>query len=528
MSRKNKPRRSKTPNEKLNEPQAPPAPVAVAVVLLLALVPYLNSLQGGFQYDDRHQIVDNLAARDSAHVLTARPTRALTYLTFFINYKLHGFEWMPGWHMTNILLHSACALVLYLTLRLLFKDSGARGGIVSIIAAAIFACHTLAGEPVNYVGQRSSILYAMFSLLSLCGAAIIHRSETARGRIGGGLLLAVSIFLASVSKEVGGLLAIAMPVLYLLIFVGPNLRRKKLFWSAFGGVVPAASAGAAVWMLTGGPLDVIRDQFASGMMRHHFCAMTIGFWRYVSLAILPLPSRLSVDHYVPYSPSRIYAFGDGDVLLAIAGLVIVVCLVVFFARKHPQAGILLAMVPVGIAPYFFWPSIEVVVEYKFYFSLAAVCSLAAIALNWTAGKRAWARWGVPAALCVALALMTANRNTVWRTELTLWEDAALKGPRKARTINCLAWALATDKTLPDPKRALVMAERSLDPKYVDPWWGYDPNMIDTLAEVYYVNGMYDKAIAAEEEIIRHGRGRMDFYRSQLARFRAARDGTADR
>jgi hypothetical protein len=215
-------------------------------------------------------------------------------------------------------------------------------------------------------------------------------------------------------------------------------------------------------------------------------------------------------------------------VLAILGLVIVVCLVVLLARKRPQAGILLAMVPVGIAPYFFWPTIEVVVEYKFYLSLACSCALAAMLLDWTIGKRAWARWGTPAVLCVVLGLMTASRNTVWRTELTLWEDAALKGPRKARTINCLAWALVTDETSPDPKRALVMAQRSLDSRYVDPWWGYDPNMIDTLAEVYYANGMYDEAIAAEEEIIRHGYGRMDFYRSQLAKFRAARDGTADR
>jgi tetratricopeptide (TPR) repeat protein len=47
----------------------------------------------------------------------------------------------------------------------------------------------------------------------------------------------------------------------------------------------------------------------------------------------------------------------------------------------------------------------------------------------------WLQWSAPALLglwVAALALGTVQRNQVWRTAITLWEDTVRKSPRKAR------------------------------------------------------------------------------------------------
>jgi len=163
------------------------------------------------------------------------------------------------------------------------------------------------------------------------------------------------------------------------------------------------------------------------------------------------------------------------------------------------------------------------VEYKFYLSLACLSGLAGMGAGWLITRQRAAAWALIAVVCVALACGTFVRNQVWRTDLTLWEDAAAKAPRKARTINALAWALATDKTAPDPPRALELALKSFDPKRVDPWWGYDANMLDTLAEAYYANGMYEKAVETEQAVIREGQGDTGFFMRQLQKFQGALD-----
>ena len=112
-----------------DEFRTPPTWCAVVILLTLALVPYLNSLRGGFQFDDRHQIIDNPIIRNIEHIFVVQPTRALPFLTFLINHKLHGFDWMPGWHVTNMLLHASCSLALYLAMRLLLLIGARRGGL---------------------------------------------------------------------------------------------------------------------------------------------------------------------------------------------------------------------------------------------------------------------------------------------------------------------------------------------------------------------------------------------------------------
>jgi len=235
-------------------------------------------------------------------------------------------------------------------------------------------------------------------------------------------------------------------------------------------------------------------------------------------AAVPLPSLLSVDHYVAYRP---YRLADADVLAAFAAIAAFVILpAAWLARSRPVATLLLLLVPLGLTPYFVMTTWEMMVEYRFYLPLAAFCELVAMTLLRLLPHRRHLAPFALAAILVALATFTIERNRVWRTDVSLWADAVAKAPRKARAVNGLAWALLKDKSAPDPRRALELAERSFDARLVDPPPGYNPYMVDTLAEAYYANGMYDRAIAAERDILRRGWNDRWFQR-QLAKFEAA-------
>ena len=80
--------------------------------------PFGGSLGSGFHFDD-YAIFQNAAIRAPNGWLTVwnlRQTRPLTYLTFWLNYRLGG-ESAVGYHVVNLALHAAAVLVLYEVLR---------------------------------------------------------------------------------------------------------------------------------------------------------------------------------------------------------------------------------------------------------------------------------------------------------------------------------------------------------------------------------------------------------------------------
>ena len=83
-------------------------------------------------------------------------------------------------------------------------------------------------------------------------------------------------------------------------------------------------------------------------------------------------------------------------------------------------------------------------------------------------------------------------------------------------MNNLAWIYATceESQYRNPIKALVYAEEAAA---INP----APYVLDTLAESYYVNGLYDKAITATTEALAMGPQDMEYYEGQLKKFREA-------
>ena len=89
-------------------------------------------------------------------------------------------------------------------------------------------------------------------------------------------------------------------------------------------------------------------------------------------------------------------------------------------------------------------------------------------------------------------------------------------PDNARILNNLAWLYATceEERFRNPQNALILAKRAAELEAA-------PHILDTLAESYYVNDQFEKAIAAERRALDLVKRDRTHYKDQLKKFREA-------
>src|ERR1700737_1654355 len=147
--------------------------IAIASVLgALTLLAYIPCLRGDFvNYDDPEYVSENahvcrgLTGEGVAWAWTtthAANWHPLTWLSLQLDAQLFGGAQPWGYHLTNIVLHAANALLLF---RILRRLTGAIWR--SAMVAALFALHPLHVESVAWIAERKDTLATLFGLLSL-------------------------------------------------------------------------------------------------------------------------------------------------------------------------------------------------------------------------------------------------------------------------------------------------------------------------------------------------------------------------
>ena len=134
-----------------------PALFIVAAILLV----YLPALGGGFIWDDDDYVTGNLTLRSLEGLrqiwfkVGAVPQYyPLVHTLYWIEYHLWGLDPL-GYHLINILLHAAAALLLWrVLLRLALPGAW--------LAALIFALHPVQVESVAWITECKNVLSAVF------------------------------------------------------------------------------------------------------------------------------------------------------------------------------------------------------------------------------------------------------------------------------------------------------------------------------------------------------------------------------
>lgn len=157
-------------------------PGRIALILAVGLITYSNTFHIPFHMDG-HFITENPFVRDITYPLeelklinidyySLTVNRYAAYLTFALNYKLHGFE-IFGYHVVNVSLHLLNALLVYALIVLTFRTPGmARSALkekrkgLALLSALVFLVHPVQTEAVNWIWQRVTVLAAFFCLAS--------------------------------------------------------------------------------------------------------------------------------------------------------------------------------------------------------------------------------------------------------------------------------------------------------------------------------------------------------------------------
>ena len=188
-----------------------PRPWRPALIVIAAAVTYWNSLTVPFVLDDLAAIVDNphirhwptLADLISPLKNTAVAGRPVVEVSLGINYALGGLD-VRGYHLWNLAVHAACALVLAglvrRTLQLPALPAGLRrrSADIAFAAALIWVVHPLNSEVIDYVVQRTESTMALFYLLAVYAAM---RSASARRPIAWQTVAVGACVVGMLSKE---------------------------------------------------------------------------------------------------------------------------------------------------------------------------------------------------------------------------------------------------------------------------------------------------------------------------------------
>lgn len=350
----------------------------------------------------------------------------LTWLSYAIEYELWGLN-PVGYHLTNVLLHSAVASAVWaLARRVLarvFPTTDARAlSFAALCTALFFALHPLRVESVVWVTERRDVLSALFYVLTVLAWWNAHAGSTPHPRRW--WVLAHVLFAASLLSKAW---AITLPAVLLILDVYPLRRwqpggdqpvRAALRLLAEKVPMFAMAAGIAVVSLyaqSSAGATLTTQQHPWG---HRLLQCAYGFWFYITKTFVPL--RLS-----PLVPIRGLTFTEPVFWTAAIGVLLTAGVCAFFVwrRRWPGFTVSLAVFVTIAAPVLGLAQSgpQLVADRYSYLScipFAVLAGAGALRLYRARGARVAAIAAVLAG--VVLAGLTIRQTRVWRSDSALW------------------------------------------------------------------------------------------------------------
>ena len=181
----------------------------LAVLILVATLPYLNSLVNGFVQDDNRQVVSNPYLRSFSHLREIFATNVWSYvgaqgatnyyrplMTFgyLLCYQFLGP--LPyGFHLANVVLNAGVVCLVFLVSERVFRDRT-----LGFVAAVTFALHPIHSESVDWIAAVTDLQLTLFYLLAFW---FFLRVEKPGGKRSGlaELGMVLSFALALLAKE---------------------------------------------------------------------------------------------------------------------------------------------------------------------------------------------------------------------------------------------------------------------------------------------------------------------------------------
>ena len=413
------------------------------IFLLVYFAGYAAILPGDFYYDDYHSIRNNTWLVSVKNIprffhdpgTFSSKSRAAMYrpmllVSYALDYQLyHWRAW--GWHLTNLLLHLLNVILAFILIRRTCNDEK-----LAWLGSLLFAFHPAAGENINYLNCRSSILLLNFLLAGIWAVSRLIENND-RGKSGLIWIVLANLFfaLAVLSKETAAVFP-GIAFLYYWIFSKAETRPKL---SRLAGLL------APMLVLLAGYLylrQVFFSRIISGgylprsVAENFFTELKSYFWY---LGLFLEPARVSIEHTLQVEKS----LWDPKVILSLAGILVLGVLAIYaiFRPKSKVApfGFLTGFYFMVLAPTSSIVPLNVLVSERAFYPalLMPAVMLAALAEAALRNRRGWALAGLGIILACYL-LIIQQRGRVWQSPLRLYQDAFQQAPDLPRVAGELA------------------------------------------------------------------------------------------
>lgn len=465
--------------------------LAAIVALVATIAAYLPSMQGPFVWDDLSEIADNPAIRTLLPLWRPLfeggdlPHRPVPYLTFAGNYAFGRLLAAAGiiaspldtlpFHVVNVAIHLLNGWLLYwIVCRVLvlrgeswhegnpvasapgFLGSGPRLGSASVpllawLAATLWLVHPLESQAVSYIYQRIELLAACASLATL---AAFLRAATAPRPLPWGAAAVGACAIGMGCKE----WVVVMPLVVLL-------ADRAFLASSWHDVFSHRGAWHAALFAT---IPIALVIVAAQRSRYPEAGFTawqsfvyavnqpaIIFW-YLSRLVLPWGQSLDHGGVLRLEPfgRDAWLFVPAAITLAAAGWA-----AWNFSRRPTACFAILSFLLLLAPTSSLVPVQDACVEHRMY--LASAIPIAAVVAV-VGGRLITAGRLVHLVAAGSLAVLvltgvTFARNTVYRSAVSVWQDAAMKNSGSSRSLSRLGAELSKLDRHADALRACEAA-----------------------------------------------------------------------
>jgi tetratricopeptide (TPR) repeat protein len=398
------------------------------MLMLAVILAYMPVWQAGFIWDDSVVLTANPCIVGPLGLKEIWTTSAadicpLTLTTFWIEHALWGLGPLP-YHLVNLLLHGASAVLLWRVLRGL-RVQGAWLG------AALWALHPVAVESVAWITEMKNTESGLFFLLSILFFVRWLRAKGLDRRSGGSWNYALTLLFAALAMASKSSAVILPVVLCLCAW----WMEHRWYWRNLARVAPIflmsiAASALSIWT-QGLQLATVTDPQWVRTWPERLATAGSAVWFYLGKLLWPHPlitiyPRWQIDagQWVSYLP-----------LLA----VIVILSIFWFKRElwsrawfFAFAYFMAALLPaLGLIDNFIF-SFSLVFDHLQYLASMGPLALAGAGLarfsDIVIPKRPLLQSGLCAGLLLFLGMASWQRTGVYESQETLWTDTLAKNP----------------------------------------------------------------------------------------------------
>jgi len=458
-----------------------------AALIALVFVVFGQTVRFGFVYDDGLYVTGNPLVQQGLTLSGVIQSFAyeetdywhpLTWITHMLDYQFYGPA-PGGHHLTNVLIHAATVVALFLVL---FSLTGAMWRCAFVAAA--WGIHPLRVESVAWISERKDVLSALFFVLAV-GAYVrwVRQPSTSRYWI---LVLAYALGLMSKN------MLVTFPCVLLLLDYWPLRRLAER--SAFSSLVKEKAPLFVLSVLSSGSTFLyshISGAVQGVPLGERIENALVCYCIYLRQSLWP--ARLAANYPLP-----VHGYGVGLALGSLAALGVLTFVAFQLRDKRPYllvgwlwfVGMLVPVI--GLVQVAYYAHAD---RYTYLPQIGLWVAAVWVAGDFVgkSGPRQLFAGSVGVIILGALAVAAWEQASYWRDEFTMWTRVLAIDPNDPTAHSALGLDLAgmgkTDEAITQYREALRIKPDFSKAAYL-------------LAKAFETQGRLDDAIAEYREAAR--------------------------